>query len=97
MPSGSGREEVARADRMRERAAQKRRGTKNGLDALRDAEATLRDLPAYREEFDSVSEVTAGPQGLKARGSPREAWKWIGVGIAVFLVCLGAAVVMAAR
>ncbi len=94
MANGTKHESIARADRIRERQEQDQRATRNALEALR---RTAPGSEPYREEFDSVSEVTAGPQGLKARGIPREAWKWIGVGIAVFLVCLGAAVVMAAR
>jgi hypothetical protein len=56
------------------------------------ADETNRDLPAYRE---SDSEITANTSGLHAKGIPREAWRWIGVGIALFITCLGVAVVVA--
>ncbi len=55
-------------------------------------DTTNRDLPAYRE---SDSEITANTSGLHAKGIPREAWRWIGVGIALFITCLGVAVVVA--
>lgn len=92
MPSGSSTPEVARADRIREKAAQKRRGTRNAIAALRTAPGSQ----PYREEMDSVSEVTAGPQGISARGIPREAWKWIGVGIALSIVLIAASLVILA-
>lgn len=93
MANGTTKESIARADRMRERQEQDQRATRNALEQLR---RTAPGAQPYREEMDSVSEVTAGPQGISARGIPREAWKWIGVGIALSIVLIAASLVILA-
>jgi hypothetical protein len=93
MANGTTRREIARADRMRELDAQERQATKNALNNLRNA-ATSRDLPPYRDEQDS-GEITANVHGLHAKGVPREAWRWIGIGIAAFITLAGVALVVA--
>jgi hypothetical protein len=78
--NGSSREEVARADRMRERAKQAQRGTDNALEALQRAK-----LDSVNE-FDEDSVVTLTKEGLSAKGVP----KWA-VGAAVVLVAAAGA------
>lgn len=93
MASGSKFEEVARADRMRERQAQERKATRNGLNNLR-AKLKAGELP-YREEMDSHSEVTVGfGEKLKvgAKGIPPKS-----LGVALIILSLAAAVVAVLR
>ncbi len=88
MGNGSHREAPARADRLREKYAGRGRQLQQRFDALGGVPGTQ----PYRE---SDSEITANTSGLHAKGIPREAWRWIGVGIALFITCLGVAVVVA--
>lgn len=86
MANGSSHEGPARADRIREELRKNRE--------LR-LEALAPGSQPYREEMDSVSEVTANASGLHARGIPKEAWRWIGIGIALFIASAGVALVVA--
>lgn len=61
MASGGDREGPARADRIRETFAKNRRMRERLIEG---------ELERYREELDSVSEVTLGKEGLKAKGPP---------------------------
>lgn len=69
MANGTIHREVARADRIRE-------GQKPEQQARKNAISNLRDLPIYREEMESNSEVTVGigdkvkvgMKGLPGRG-----------------------------
>lgn len=79
MANGSSHEGPARGDRIREKYASMFRRTQAELDKV----PLPRDLPAYREDMDSVSEVTLGKEGLKAKGPP-----W--VLLAISLICLAA-------
>jgi hypothetical protein len=75
MANGSSKWGPAKADRIRERHAVQARVLKNAIDSL----------PHYREEMDSVSEVTVGKDGLRVKGPP-----WVaGVALLVALVALG--------
>ncbi len=87
MPNGDS-EGQARRERLEIRYRQNQRGRANGI-------AALGDSPGMRPYTESDSEITANTSGLHARGIPREAWRWIGVGIALFITCLGVAVVVA--
>lgn len=93
MANGTTKESIARADRMRERQEQDQRATRNALEQLR---RTAPGSQPYREEMDSVSEITAGTDGLKAKGIPREGWKVISWGIALSIVLIAASLVILA-
>lgn len=56
MANGSSHEGPARADRYREKYERMFRRTQSKLDKV----PISRELPAYREDMDSVSEVTVG-------------------------------------
>ncbi len=77
MANGSHHEGPARGDRLREKYARLQRRAQTKLDRV----PLSRDLPAYREEMDSVSEVTLGKDGLKAKGPP---WVLIVISVLVF-------------
>ncbi len=72
MANGSGHEGPARGDRYREKYARLHRRTQAKLDKV----PVSRELPAYREEMESNSEVTVGigdkvkvgMKGLPGRG-----------------------------
>ena len=93
MANGTSDEKLARADRIKEQsdkaqkqAEQHRRGTANAIAALR--EATARELPPYRAEMDSSSELTA--PGITAKMPlPERARLAIGYALAVVLVATG--------
>ncbi len=74
MANGSSHEGPARADRYREKYERMFRRTQSKLDAVRE-------LAPYREEMDSVSEVTLGKEGLRAKGPP---WVLIVISVLVF-------------
>ncbi len=63
MANGSHHEGPARGDRIRDKYRPKHRMAERKLDEFRE-------LAPYREELDSVSEVTLGREGLKAKGPP---------------------------
>lgn len=91
MANGSHKEGPARADRYRERYAKMFRRTQSKLDKV----PISRDLPAYREEFDSHSEVTVGiGERVKvgAKGIPPKA-----LGFAIAVLALAAATVAILR
>lgn len=88
MANGSGAEGPARGDRYREKYARMFKRTQAKLDQV----PISRDLPAYREEMDSVSEVTVERLGLKAKGIPPRA-----LGFAIAVLALAAAVVAILR
>jgi hypothetical protein len=91
MVNDSNREGQARGDRYREKYARAHRRTQAKLDRVPIA----RDLPAYREEFDSNSEVTVGiGDNVKvgAKGIPPKA---LGFAIAVLAVAAAVAVLRA--
>jgi len=74
LANGSSFEGPARADRLREKYARMHKRTQDKLDAARE-------LAPYREEMDSVSEVTLGKDGLRAKGPP---WVLIVISVLVF-------------
>lgn len=88
MANGSHHEGPARADRLREKYARMHKRTQAKLDKVPIA----RDLPAYREEMDSVSEVTVEKLGIRAKGIPGKA-----LGAALIILALAAAVVAILR
>ncbi len=93
MANGTTKREIAQADRMRERQEQDQKATRNALDALRRAAPGTQP---YREEMDSVSEVTAGTNGFSAKGIPKEGWKVISWGFAIGIILIAAAIVVIA-
>jgi hypothetical protein len=85
--NGSSHEGPARGDRYREKYARKHRRTQAKLDKV----PLSRELPAYREEMESNSEVTVGfGEKLKvgAKGIPSKA-----LGAALVILAIGAVVV----
>lgn len=91
MANGSGHEGHARGDRYREKYARMLKRTQDKLDQV----PLHRDLPAYREEQDSVSEVTVGiGERVKvgAKGIPPRA-----LGLTLVILALAAAVVAILR
>lgn len=87
MANGSHREGPANADRLREKYAKHNRMTQRALD---DARKPVSSHPPgsepYREEMDSVSEVTIGKEGIKAKGLP----PWVLLGLALLaLIAFG--------
>jgi hypothetical protein len=91
--NGSSHEGPARGDRIREIGAKHDRRLQVAIDEER-AKSGERKLPPYRDEQDS-GEITANVHGLHAKGVPREAWRWIGIGIAAFITLAGVALVVA--
>lgn len=88
MANGTVDEKVARADRIREqsaieqrRAEQNRRGTQNALAALKQSNAPGSE--PYREEMDSVSEVTIGKEGVVVKS--RAPWLQFAISLLAFL------------
>ncbi len=84
MANGTTHREIARADRLRERHKQDQQATKNAIN-------NLRDLPAYREETESNSEITVGiGERVKvgAKGIPSKA-------LGAFLIILAVGAVVA--
>lgn len=90
MPNGG--EAQARADRYRARYEQNAKARRNGLERY-----GARDLPPYRVEMESDSQVTAGPQGLTAKGIPRFAWWPISIGIGLAIVMFAWRAIQLAR
>ncbi len=91
MANGSHKEGPARGDRIREKYAPMFKRTQAELDKV----PLSRDLPAYREDMDSVSEVTVGfGERVKvgAKGIPPKA-----LGAALVVLALAAAVVAILR
>ncbi len=79
MANGSHKEGPANADRLREKYAKHNRMTQRALD---DARKPVSSHPPgsepYREEMDSVSEVTLGKEGIKVKSMPA----WVMVALA---------------
>lgn len=91
MANGSHHEGPARADRLREKYARLHKRAQAKLDRV----PISRDLPAYREEMDSVSEVTVGfGEKLKvgAKGIPGKA-----LGASLIILAVAAAIVAILR
>jgi hypothetical protein len=91
LANGSHKEGPARGDRYREKYARMFKRTQAKLDKV----PISRDLPAYREEMDSHSEVTVGiGERVKvgAKGIPPRA-----LGAALVILALAAAVVAVVR
>jgi hypothetical protein len=91
LANGSGHEGPARADRYREKYARMHKRTQAKLDKV----PISRDLPAYREEMESNSEVTVGfGEKLKvgAKGIPSKA-----LGAALIILAVAAAIVAVLR
>lgn len=87
MGNGSHKEGPARGDRYREKYERMFRRTQAKLDRV----PLSRELPAYREEMDSVSEVTVGwgdKVKVGAKGIPGKA-----LGAALVILAIGAVVV----
>lgn len=73
MANGSRKEGPAHADRLREKYAKHKRLTQKALDDARNPVSSHPPGPEpYREEMDSVSEVTLGREGIKVKSMP--AW-----------------------
>ena len=88
MANGSSHEGPARADRYREKYERMFRRTQSKLDAVRE-------LAPYREEMDSVSEVTVGigdKHKVTAKGIPP-----LALGAAIVVIALAAAAVAILR
>lgn len=91
MGNGSHKEGPARGDRYREKYERLFRRTQSKLDRV----PISRDLPAYRDSMDSVSEVTVGwgdKAKVAAKGIPQKA-----LGAALIILALAAAVVAVAK
>ncbi len=91
MANGSHHEGPARADRLREKYARMHKRSQSKLDLV----PLHRELPAYREDMDSNSEVTVGfGEKLKvgAKGIPPKA-----LGFAIGVLALAAAAVAILR
>ncbi len=88
MANGSHHEGPARADRLREKYARMHKRTQAKLDAVRE-------LPPYREEMESNSEVTVGigeKVKVGAKGIPPKA-----LGFAIGVLAIAAAIVAILR
>ncbi len=88
MANGTIHREIARADRIREEAKQDQRATKNAI-------TNLRELPPYREEMESNSEVTVGigeKVKVGAKGIPPKA-----LGFAIGVLAIAASIVAILR
>lgn len=91
MANGSSHEGPARADRLREKYERMHRRAQTKLDVV----PINRELPAYREEMDSHSEVTVGiGERVKvgAKGIPPRA-----LGFAIGVLALATAAVAILR
>lgn len=91
MANGSSHEGPARGDRYRDKYARMHKRTQAKLDKV----PISRDLPAYREEMDSHSEVTVGiGERVKvgAKGIPPRA-----LGAVLIILALAAAIVAIVR
>jgi hypothetical protein len=87
LANGSHREGPARADRLREKYARLHKRAQAKLDRV----PISRDLPAYREEMDSVSEVSVGfgeKVKVGAKGIPGKA-----LGAALVILAIGGVIV----
>ncbi len=91
MANGSHHEGPARADRLREKYARMHKRSQSKLDLV----PLHRELPAYREDMDSNSEVTVGigeKVKVGAKGIPPKA-----LGFAIGVLALAAAAVAILR
>lgn len=84
MANGSSHEGPARADRYREKYERMFRRTQKKLDQV----PLNRELPAYREDMDSVSEVTVERLGIRAKGIPGRA-----LGASLIILAVAGAIV----
>lgn len=92
MANGTTHREIARADRMRERQAQEQKATQNAIGNIREL---TRELPPYREELGSNSEVTMGfgeKVKVGAKGIPPRA-----LGFSIGVLAIAAAIVAILR
>lgn len=92
MANGTIHKEIARADRIREAQGQHQKASRNAIANLREA---IPGSEQYREDMDSVSEVTVGiGERVKvgAKGIPPKA-----LGFAIAVLALAAAVVAILR
>lgn len=94
MANGTTDEKLARADRIKEQSARAQQQAEQHQKATRNAIASIReilpdrDLPPYRAEMDSSSELTA--PGITAKMPlPERARLAIGYALAVVLVATG--------
>lgn len=88
MANGTIHRTIARADRLREQQKPDQQATTNAIN-------NLRELPMYREEMESNSEVTVGfGEKLKvgAKGIPSKA-----LGAALIILAVAAAIVAVLR
>ena len=103
MANGTTDEKLARADRIKEQSARAQQAGEQHQKATRNAIASIRellpgrDLPPYRAEMESDSQVTAGPSGLTAKGIPRFAWWPISIGIGLAIAMFAWAAIQLAR
>lgn len=73
MANGSHKEGPAYADRLREKYGKHLRATERAIQEERK-------LEPYREDMDSVSEVTLGKEGVRAKGPP---WLVLALGLLI--------------
>lgn len=98
MANGTIDEKIARADRIREQSLKSQRTAELNKRATMNTIASLRsggrELPLYREEMDSVSEVTVdwGPMKAQAKAIPQWA-----LGLAIVALAIAAAIVLVMR
>lgn len=78
MANGTHDEKLARADRIREQSLKAQQRAEQHRKATMNAINRLRELEPYREDMDSVSEVTIGTDGVKAKAPP---WALLALGI----------------
>jgi hypothetical protein len=85
--NGSHKEGPAYADRLREKYAKHNRLTQKALDDARNPVSQTPGSQPYRAEYDSVSEVTVGREGVKIKArSP-----WVTVILAAFAALVAVA------
>lgn len=92
MANGSSHEGPARGDRYREKYARNFRRTQAKLDKI----PISRDLPAYREEMDSVSEITVGI-GERVKVSAKGPVPARALGAVLLILALAVAVIAIVR
>lgn len=86
MANGSHKPGPASADRLREKYASHKRLTQKALDDARRPVSHPPGSEPYREEMDSVSEVTLGKEGIRVKSMPA----WVMVALAAMaLVAFG--------
>ena len=98
MANGTYDEKIARADRIKEQSLKSQRTAELNKRATMNTIASLREdtrsLPVYREEMDSVSEVTVNWGPMKAHVKALPPWM---LGAAIIILTIAAAIVLVMR